>query len=121
MKSKYSFEKKEGYLSLTISGEYDKMDFLSYPQLVKDECEKEGTHKVLVNALNVTETNPPTMERFFFGEKLADVLHGKIKFAFVWPEKDINKFTETVAINRGGYVWVFGDVETAKKWLLGTA
>ena len=69
MKSNYSFEKKESYLSLTISGEYDKTDFLSYPKLIKDECKKEGTHKVLVNALNVTRTNPDTMERFFFGER----------------------------------------------------
>ena len=121
MKSKYSFEKKESYLSLTISGAYDKIDFLSYPQIIKDECEKERTYKVLANALNVSGSSSETIERFFFGEKLADVLGGKIKLAGVWPEKDINKFAETVANNRGGYTRIFGDVETAKKWLLGTA
>ena len=61
------------------------------------------------------------MDRFFVGEKIANVLGGKIKLAVVWPEKDINKFAENVAINRGGNICVVGDIETAKKWLLSNA
>lgn len=118
MKSTHSFENKEGYLSLTISGEYDKMDFLAYAKLLKDTCDEERAHKVLVDNLNVIGTNVSTMDRFFLGEQLANVAWGKIKVAVVWPEKDIDKFAENVAINRGAYACVFGDIETAKKWLL---
>ena len=118
MKSIHSFENKEGYLSLTISGEYDKMDFLSYAEILKDRCDKERAHKVLVNNLKVIGTDVSTIDRFYLGEQLANVAGGKIKVAVVWPEKDIDKFAENVAINRGGDICVVGDIETAKKWLL---
>ncbi len=120
MKSKYSFEKKEEYLYLIISGEYDKRDFLSYPKMIKEECEKEKIYKVLLDALALKGTNAPKMDRFFIGEEVAKTLGPGIKLAAAWPEKDIDKLAEIVAINRGGNIYVHGDLETAKDWLLNT-
>jgi hypothetical protein len=51
------------------------------------------------------------------GEKIAEMFP-IIKLAVAWPEKDIDKFAETVATNRGGFIQVVPDVETAEKWLL---
>ena len=118
MKSNYSFQKKENYLLLTISGDYEKIEFLSYPTLIANECHKEKIFNVMVNALDVKMTNTPTMDRFFMGEEIAKVLGPKIKMAIVWPKKDINKFAENVAVNRGGKMNVVSDISEAEKWLL---
>ena len=59
------------------------------------------------------------MERFLLGEELAKIIKYKIKIAVVWPEKRINRFTETVAFNRGSIMRTFGNIQQAEKWLLG--
>lgn len=58
------------------------------------------------------------MDRFFIAEKLASHIGGKLKLAIVWPEEHINKFAETVAVNRGGIINVVDTIDAAKKWLL---
>jgi len=118
MKSEYVIEKKENYLYITVSGEYDKDDFLQYPKLVSEACEKEKIYKVLFNGMNLNGTNAPTMDRYFIGESIALLLGPQIKIAAVWPGNHINKFAETVAVNRGAQILVVGDVESAKDWLL---
>ena len=118
MKSKYSFEKKENYLLLTITGDYAKEDFIAYADIILEHCEKENFKKILVDTLNVTYTNLATMDRFFIGENLANVLGPKIKLTMVMPKEHINKFAENVAVNRGGKVFVTNSVETAEDWLL---
>ena len=119
MRSNYLFGKTENYMTLVISGEYDKDDFLSYPQLILDECEKEKLYKILVDGSNLTGTNLPTMDRYFIGETIAKMLGGKVKLAVVWPKKHINKFAETVAVNRGSSIIVVDTIGTAHEWLLG--
>ena len=52
------------------------------------------------------------------GEKSAKILGYKIKVAVVWPEKHINKFAETVSFNRGGNMYVVGDIKKAIEWIL---
>ena len=59
------------YLTLVLSGEYDKDDFMMYPNLILEKCEKEKVDKVLVNGLNLSGTDIPTMDRYFIGENLA--------------------------------------------------
>jgi len=95
---------------------------LNYIQkIILDECEKEKKYKILINALNVAGTNIPTMDRFFIGEEIAKVIGPKIKIAVVWPEQDIDKFGETVAVNRGGFIRVLGNIASAEKWLVGNS
>jgi len=118
MKSVHSMEKKKEYLYYTISGEYDRADFTSYAALILKECGKQNVHKVLVNALNVTGTDLSIMERYIVGETVAQLFPPSIKLAVVWPEEDINRFAETVAVNRGVFVRVFPDIATAEHWLL---
>jgi hypothetical protein len=117
MKSECVLEKKNGYLCFTISGEYDRAEFGSYARMFAEICEKEKIYKVLVNALGLKGTDLPTMERYLIGERIAE-LPLKIKLAVAWPGQHINNFAETVAINRGGFMRVVADLETAEKWLL---
>lgn len=118
MKSQYVFEKKENYLLLVLSGEYDKEDFMLYPKIVAEACEKENVARVLVNCLSLKGTDVPTMDRFFVAEHIAGLLGSKVKLAVVWPKEHINKFAETVALNRGSLIKVVDSVETAQQWLL---
>lgn len=118
MKSNYHFEKRKDHLYIILSGEYDMDDFKAYPKVVHDICESEKIYKVLVHALDIKRSNVPTMDRFFIGEEAAKVLGQKIKIAVVWPENDIDKMAETVAVNRGGRMLVTGNVAMAEKWLL---
>lgn len=118
MKSELIIERKANFLYYTLSGEYDKNDFLLYPKMVADACEEEQIYNVLINALKINGTNLPTMDRYFLGETVALLLGPKIKLAVVWPGEHINKFAETVAVNRGTQILVVGDIKTAKEWLL---
>lgn len=118
MKSVHSMEKKKEYLYFTISGEYDRADFTSYAALILKECGKQNVHKVLINALQVSGTDLSIMERYIVGEYIAQLFPSSIKLAVVWPEEDINKFAETVAVNRGVFIRVFPDVAVAEHWLL---
>jgi len=120
MKSKYTIEKNNSYLCITISGEYYKSDFLHYPKIVADACERQGIFKVLINGLNLYGTDVPTMDRFFIGENIAITLGSNIKIAVVWPDEHINKFAETVAVNRGSLITVVGKVSEAEAWLMKT-
>jgi hypothetical protein len=120
MKSQYLLKRKEHYLYFLISGEFDKMDFLSYPMIILNECKKEDVYKVLFDALELKGSNPSTMDRFFVGDAIANTLGNKIKLAVAWPGKDINKFCENVATNRGSRVCVLDNIDAAENWLLDT-
>ena len=119
MKSSYSFEKKNGYLYLVISGEYAMTDFLLYPKLIKEECEKQQVYKVMFDGLSVKGI-ATVLDKLLLGKEVAKTLGRKIKIAAVWQAEHITVFFETVAGNRGARVSVFGDVEAAKNWLLNT-
>ena len=114
----YTVEKKEDYLYLDITGEFEINQFISLPELMKIECEKEKIFKVLVNGFNIIGTNLSTIDRFSMGEKIAHVFHHSIKVAILWPDKHNNQFAETVAQNRGANLRVFGNETAAKEWLL---
>jgi hypothetical protein len=118
MKSRISFENKEDYLYANISGDYNQIEFAYYPKLIRDKCEKENVYKVLLSILDLKGTDISVRTRFFLGVDIANALRYKIRIAAVATEKDITKFAATVARNRGADICVFGDIETAKKWLL---
>jgi len=118
MESKYAFEKKEKYLLMTLTGHYAKEDFIAYADIILEGCEKENVKKILLDAHNVTYTNLSTMDRFYIGENIAQVLGPKIKLAVLLPKEHINKFAENVAVNRGGKVFVSHLFEEAEDWLL---
>ena len=117
MKSTYLFSKNDGYITLAMSGEYHKDDFMTYPDLILAKCEKEHIGKVLVDGSNLSGTNVPVMDRYFIAENLANLLRFKVKVAVVWPKEHITRFAENVAVNRGSSMIVVDSMEAAHKWL----
>jgi len=118
MKSTHVIERKAEHLYMTVSGEYNLQDFKTYVKIIRDKCEEEQIFKILMNALDVEGIDIPTIERYFMGIEVAEQLKFKIKLAIVWHNEFINHFGETVAINRGGNIGVFGNFEASMKWLL---
>jgi hypothetical protein len=104
---------------MVLTGEYDILDFKEYFRLVLELCEKENIFKIIVNNLDMKGTDIPMADRYFLGEEIAKVIGSRIKGAVIWPIKDTDRFTETVARNRGGNMQLFGDFESAEKWILG--
>ena len=102
---------------MSILGEYNLQDFISYLKIINEECERWKTYSILIDLLNI-EINVSTMDRIVLGEETAKMLNGKIKTAVIANEKDINNVFMIVAVKRGGNVYVFGNEERAIKWLL---
>jgi hypothetical protein len=57
------------------------------------------------------------MDRFFLGVMISELFSYKIKFAVIGKKDQINKFTETVAFNRGGRLMIFSEKTEALGWL----
>jgi dTDP-glucose pyrophosphorylase len=86
--------------------------------------------RVLVDGRQVSG-DPEPLERFYYGRYVADAVAQTInrtqievpRFAYVLlePVLDPNRFGETVAVNRGMRVKVFGDMRQAEWWLGVTA
>jgi len=118
MKSNYFFVKENNHIVMTVSGEYDFDDFKTYLKIIYAKCEQEKIFKMLLNALDVEGIDIPTLERYFLGVEVAEQLTYKIKLAVVWHSEYINYLGETVAVNRGGNVGVFGKADQAMAWLV---
>jgi hypothetical protein len=113
-----SIDIQEGssYLACTVNGEWVSKELKDYIDTIYAEVMKLG-HKRLLADLSLVSGPPPEMERFHMGEYIASALQG-IKIAIVYRKVYANKFFEDTAVNRGAWVRVFPDKQTALQWLL---
>lgn len=118
MKSHFLFEREEKHLCIKVSGEYDFDDFITYLKIIYAKCENERIFNMLLNILEVEGIDVPILERYFLGVEVADQLSSKIKLAVVWHKEYTNYLAQSVALNEGGNIAVFGTVEPALNWLL---
>ncbi|MEB8329224.1 hypothetical protein OO009_07635 [Flavobacteriaceae bacterium KMM 6897] len=103
---------------MKFTGSYIFQDFIQMPEIILRECQSHGIYKMLIRGEELKDTDASTIDRFFIGEKIAEVLRSKVKLAVVWPPIHMNKLTESVAINRAAYMRMFVEQNEAKKWLL---
>lgn len=118
MNSRYTIEPQSGFLLMRIAGAYNYWDFIQYPHIIRKLCEETGNFKVLVDVVAVTYSEIPTLELFFMGEKLAEVLRDRVKIAIIWHGDPASHFLEKVAVNRAASIRVFDSSEPAASWLL---
>lgn len=118
MKSTYSFRNKVHFLVMSIDGAYDYRDFIKYPKVILRKCQAMQVYKVLVDLIPVSYKELPTIELFFLGETMAEVLRDKVKLALVWKRSEEEQFLELVATNRAAHMRVFDSVKLAEYWLL---
>ena len=103
---------------MRIAGRYDYWDFIQYPKIIRAACEEREVYRIMVDVVAVAYTELPTLELFFLGEKVAEVLRDRVKTALIWHGDTRDGFMETVAVNREAAIRIFDSTETAKIWLL---
>lgn len=103
---------------MKFTGSYIFQDFIQIPEIILHECKARGIYKVLIRGEELKDTDASTIDRFFIGEKIAEILRSKVKLAVVWPPDHMDRLTESVAVNRAAYMRMFLEYNAAKKWLL---
>ena len=109
-------QERSTYLTCMITGKWVTDDLEQYTNTIRTELARLGHKRLLVDMSTVVGP-PPEMDRFYMGEYIASVLRG-IKIAIVYHKVYENKFFEDTAVNRGAYLTVFPDKETALTWLM---
>lgn len=104
------------FLVLKLSGEFDFHEYMSLSKVILDKCNEELVFNVLVDSLELDYSKLTVMNRFYLGEKFADVLRLKVNLVIVLSDIYITRFSETVAVNRGLKTKIFSDIESAKEW-----
>lgn len=114
------FEYHKDYLTASVSGEKDSLEVsLLFWQEIFDECERKKYTRLLVTENFRNDIS--AIDMYILGEKLADMVPRNVCVAFAdeqIQQLELNKFSETVAYNRGGKGKVFADHKEAEKWLL---
>jgi hypothetical protein len=114
------FDYRDKYLFAHVTGEKDSLEIsLKFWQEIFDECEAKNFKRILVT--EDFRNNISAIDMYILGEKLSEMAGRNTSTAFVdsqIQQFEMNKFSETVAYNRGGRGKVFSDMQEAEKWLL---
>ena len=105
-----------GYLSLKVTGAYSLSAFQVLANRVMVESAKNKCIHILLGIAEVNG-NVPTLDKFFLGDYVSSLWQPSMRVAIVYRAKDIDKFFETVAVNRGTQTIVVPDLQTAREWL----
>ncbi len=117
MDTKISSEVFDEYLKITIAGDNLFNDVKDILIIIKNLADENKRKKILIDALHTP--NISGMQRFYMGEMGIDILGRNYKVAVIINREFIDKFMETVAVNRGGQLVVVGSEPEALDWLLG--
>lgn len=90
--------------------------FVALIREVAGICREAGHTKVLVDVSEMPGTMS-TMDRFRLGVEGAAAFRKLAQVAIYYQKQKMDKFAETVGVNRGAVVRVFFDLEAARKWL----
>jgi hypothetical protein len=114
------------FLRVCVTGEFSleeaKRTFLE----AMEALALHSTKRVLLDGRTLTG-NPRTIERFYYGEFVAETavryqtqsasVPPRFAFVLTEPVLDPERFGETVAANRGMLIKVFDNLEEAFEWL----
>lgn len=113
------FEQRDDYLYVFVSGPTDNLDVSTRSwKRIHAKVAELGRERVLVEEEFPNQLT--TMEMFKVAELISDLFRGEARIAHVdrrAADIDLNKFGETVAVNRGVSGRVFDNVRDAEKWL----
>jgi hypothetical protein len=110
---------EEKYIELYYYGEFTISELENSKIDGNEVLSRNGWHRVLVD-VTTAHAYPATVDYFDFASGLTQDAPGNIRLALVVKEerKEIGKFFENVAVNRGLDVRCFTDRDEGLKWLL---
>ena len=114
--NKVVIKRKKGYLSVEYAKPYNIDDLLSFSKEALEISKAEGYKKLFLDISKMPGRIKP-MERYEVGVKAATLFRYKLKVAVLYKTEEINRFAETVALNRGMNVKIFNTKEEAISWL----
>jgi hypothetical protein len=126
MELTFTFDASNRLLRATLAGPFSLSDAQTTFMKILDALVQHQAEKVLIDGRAITG-EPKTMERFSYGEFVAEAVADLIKsglsrvpqFAYVLvpPVLDGQRFGEAVAKNRGMYVKAVDNLDAAEHWL----
>ena len=111
------FKNHPEYLFAKVVGKWIQPDANLLLEELKNKSEEFEKKIILIDAHELTLPNTEFV-RFSTGEKIAALFSYSYKIAVISQPEKTNKFTETVAVNRGANFKVFYSESEAKEWLL---
>jgi hypothetical protein len=121
MTYKLAIKQEPSYLHVTVTGVNSWENVQSYLAEIMRECMARRTYRVLIEE-RLEGPRLGTMDVYQIAAEGADRAKGlfeAIAYVDANARGDQMKFAETVAVNRGLPVTVFGSVDEARDWLLG--
>jgi hypothetical protein len=107
---------ESGYLFCTITGNWVTDELESIVNTLSAELTKQKYSRILAD-MSLVSGPPPEMDRYHMGKYVAAALRG-IKMAIIYRKVIPNSFFEDTAVNRGAWIKVFPDKESALQWLM---
>ena len=117
---KLAIEAKREYLRVTAKGTYGFGRTRRLISVIRESSDGHQLRRVLVDLTGVTG-QPPDIDRFELGERLAQVFGSTHTLAVIGRKESVNRLAETVAQNRGTALRVFFTEREALTWLVPTA
>jgi hypothetical protein len=123
MTYKLTIHQKPSYLHAIVTGSNNRENVQRYLQEIRGECIARNCFRVLVEE-RLEGPRIGAMDVFRIaseGSSKASRIFQAIAYVDVNVDDGLMKFAETVAVNRGVPVAVFGTVAEAQQWLLDRA
>ena len=105
------------YIFVKYDEKYSKASLVEMMREVQKISTELGCYKLLGDISQMVGT-VSTMDRFEFGVQGAIIFRRGYKIAIIHRPEEINRFAETVSVNRGLNARIFSDKENALEWLL---
>ena len=112
-----TIEAKGEYIFVEYDEPYLKSVLIEMMRETHQKSKELGCYKLLGD-ISKMRGSVGTMDRFEMGVRGADLFRGGYKIALVYQPEEINRFAETVSVNRGLNARIFGDKKDALEWLL---
>ena len=117
MKIAVSYENKDGYCFVRISGEWNTDKLKEFIDGSIRHAEEYGWNSILIDGYEL-ETPKTDFQRFLIGKYAAEAYGSRFRVALYFQPERITKFAENAAVNRGADFRVWGSKEEALQWLL---
>jgi hypothetical protein len=117
---KFAIEADREYLRVTAKGTYGFGRTRRLISVIRESSDVHQLRRVLVDLTGITG-QPPDIDRFELGERLAQVFGTTHTLAIIGRKESVNRLAETVAQNRGTALRVFFTEREALSWLVPTA